>query len=404
MKPLPKLVLTALSLSLVNTGYAANSNYQNYLFSACASAIGLLGQRCSLTNNGEGDVSGDSESSLNPNQSLSVNDISLESARGQSQVQDNDESDVDLLRVEIGPVGGFLNLKAGRLESDRSVDNNREREYSTDSFGFDIGVDYQLEQGNYLGAILGYETNTLNFVEDRPGVNFNPVGNAGGIDSESISLMAFGHLEIGNGVFVNANIGYAGQSIDIERNAVFQESGRQEPQVIARTTADTDGTSQWLSLGLGYRMEMGAWQILPNAGWTLSQAKVDGYTETDLNASGLHMTVSASERDSSRGELGIAVSRVINTGGVVLNPQFRVAYEREFSRDPDNVRAKYVLDGSDDSMVLRNDNIDTSQLYSAASVSLVAPNGWLAFVDTGVIWSNDLYSGWQVTAGIRKEI
>ncbi|MBX2857236.1 MAG: autotransporter outer membrane beta-barrel domain-containing protein [Cellvibrionaceae bacterium] len=405
MNRMPKFALIALSLAIAHTGFAANANLQNYLFLACGSASGLLAQRCGLTDNGAGDVSGDSESSLNPNQGLSVNDAALDSIRGQSTLYNsNDGASIGLLEMEIGPFGGFLNLKAGRLESDRRVDIEREREYAADSFGFDIGVDYQMQRESYIGVVLGYETYSLNFVADRSGENFNPEGNAGGIDTESISGMLFAHLEIGSGVFAIANAGYARQSMDIERMAIFQENNRQLSQLAVRTIADTDGTAQWLTLGVGYRLALGGWQISPGASWNLAQNNIDGYTETDLNASGLNMRISDSERDSSIGEVGVKVSREINTAGVVFNPQFRLSYERELGRDPDNLTAKYVLDESDNRMVLRNDNIDESQIVSAASLSLVAPNGWLSFFDAAMIWENDFYSGWRLTAGIRKKI
>lgn len=404
MKSMPKFALTALSLTIAHNGFAANANLQNYLFSACESATGLLAQRCALTEDAAGDVSGDSESSLNPSQVLSVHDTALESVRSQSTLYNIDGNSNGLLAVEMGPFSGFLNLKVGRLESDRRADIDREREYTADSFGFDIGVDYQMQQGSYVGVLFGYKTYSLNFVADRPGESFNPQGYAGGIDTETFSGMVFAHLAIGNGLFANANLGYARQSMDIERNGIVQDDNRQLPQFAVRTFADTEGDALWLTLGLGYSLAMGPWQISPGTSWHLAQNQVDGYEETDLSASGLNMRVSDSKRDASIGEVGVAVSREIHTAGVVLKPYFRLAYEQEFGRDPANVTAKYVLDNSNDNLVLRNDNIDSSQIVSAASLSLVAPNGWLSFLEAVMIWDNDLYSGWQLSAGIRKEI
>ena len=83
-----KRICTYLSLTAMAatpTAHAANADLQNFFFDACVNPAGLLATRCAQTPGGLGDLSADSESSLNPSQTLSRNDGSLSAAQQRAQ-------------------------------------------------------------------------------------------------------------------------------------------------------------------------------------------------------------------------------------------------------------------------------------------------------------------------------
>src|SRR6185295_9271792 len=74
MRLRPATVAAAGSLLLTGTqALAANAEFQNFLFTVCAAPSGTLATRCGETTGATGNVSGDSESSLNPSQALGSN-------------------------------------------------------------------------------------------------------------------------------------------------------------------------------------------------------------------------------------------------------------------------------------------------------------------------------------------
>ena len=73
---------------------AQNARFQNFMFSVCTGApTGALTTRCGETPGGGGDISTDSEDSLNPSQTVRLNEAGLERARALSrEIQERLES------------------------------------------------------------------------------------------------------------------------------------------------------------------------------------------------------------------------------------------------------------------------------------------------------------------------
>ena len=70
MRTNTKLGTAALALLLATSGQAANAPLQDLFFAACVNPQANLAVRCAQTTGGLGDLSSDSESSLNPSQGL----------------------------------------------------------------------------------------------------------------------------------------------------------------------------------------------------------------------------------------------------------------------------------------------------------------------------------------------
>jgi hypothetical protein len=193
-----------------STSLGANVVFQDFFTQVCAGApTGELATRCGETGNGTGDgnLSGDSESSLNPSQTLSSNDTALASARNRSQ---ETRERGELLREDESALGdGSASQSFGRLsllanvrgefyETDRPAGGDPDRGYDGDLWALDAGLDYRLTDRFVLGGILSYEQTDADFDKDlQQGEPFTPASEAGSMESESIGITLFGAYTVG---------------------------------------------------------------------------------------------------------------------------------------------------------------------------------------------------------------
>lgn len=144
-----RLVSTAIAGVVAGTAQAANLAFQDFFTAVCATAnTGALATRCSQTAGGTGNVSGDSESSLNPTQGLSYNQSPLAAAlsRGKESRQRDDAqrdagSNADA-KVEMGKFSLLFHAQGGSVE--REVQSDLERAFEADERGAEAGFDYRV--------------------------------------------------------------------------------------------------------------------------------------------------------------------------------------------------------------------------------------------------------------------
>ncbi len=403
------LALALLGLS-GHEAVAANAGFQDYFFLVCQNPTGALAQRCAETDQDQGDLSGDSESSLNPSQGLSVNDIALGAARAQAkQARERTErmrEGYEELgpRVEVGPFGLLLHARAGRIEADRVVDEETERGYESDSWALEIGLDYRLDDRGFLGALLSYEETQLDFDAENPGRNFTPARNAGEIDTDGIGLTLFGAWQLSELWYVEGNAAWVIEDYRFRRSSVFQESNRSVPQTDVLTRSASDGSQTWAALNTGYAWSRGPLSLTPYAGLTYTNSEVDAYEEEDLNGSGLNMRFERLDRDSLVAHLGVFAAYVINTDVAVLQPQVRMELERQFGRDPDAIATSYLLDAAQNRYLTSHENPDENNGTVAFSMAAIFPGGWMPFFDVDYLFGDANYESWRVTAGFRLEL
>src|SRR5262245_55904816 len=135
---------------------AANPAFQNFFTTVCATAnTGALATRCAQTPGGAGNVSGDSESSLNPTQGLSYNQSPLSAAlsRGKESRQRDDAqrdagSSADA-KVEMGKFSLLFHAQGGNVE--REVRSDVERAFEADERGAEAGFDFRASANTVLG-------------------------------------------------------------------------------------------------------------------------------------------------------------------------------------------------------------------------------------------------------------
>lgn len=404
---LPALAGACVAFALP-AAHADNRAFQQFFSTVCTAPTGPLAVRCGESNGGN--LSGDSQSSLNPNQSLSSNDTALASARtrgkqSREKTERLRDGDAGLpptsgVALDYGPFSLLLHARAAEEESDRRQDADAERGSETESWAGEIGLDYRVTERTVIGAILGYEEAETEFDANLPGLNFVPLADAGEIDSEAYALTLFASHNLSEAWYIEASGGYTESELEIERRAVFQNEDR-DTSVNSLTSGESDGSEYWASLSSGYAFQLGAWSLSPYAGISWARSSVDGYREEDLSGSGFAMRIAEVERESLIGLLGFSINAAISTGAGVVMPHLRLEYEHEFDRDAETLAASFLLDAADTAYTVTGDDPDEDFFNIGIGLVAVLPDGWMPFIDYEAQLGNDSYERFRITIGLR---
>lgn len=397
--------------------YAANADFQGFFTNVCAGTgvpTGTLATRCAETGNGtgDGDLSGDSESSLNPSQTLSSNDSALAVARSRSQETRERgerlrEGDAVLSEEAASQTFGRLSLLANVrgewFQTDRPAGGDPDRGYDGNLWALEAGMDYRVTERTIVGGIISYERTDADFDRDlQAGAPFTPASEAGSMESDSFGITLFSSFTFGESLYLDLSGGYRATDYTFKRKSVFQESGR-STQTSVLTKGEPDGHEWWGSFNLGYDWQRGEWSFGPYAGLTYTTTDVDSYSENDLNNSGLAMRISNTDSDSNLAHLGFRGSYVISSGNGVWIPQFRVEYDHDFDDDPLNVDSIYELDAAQTLYPLKGNDRDSDYFSIALGIAGVLPNGWIPYLDGETLLGYDDVERFRVNAGLRKE-
>jgi uncharacterized protein with beta-barrel porin domain len=407
-----RLSIAVIGIQATQSVHADNADFQNFFFDACTNPTGTLATRCAETPGGTGDLSGNSESSLNPSQTLSSNFTPLENARykmaraserideltGDSETPTSASQN----RLDIGPFSLLLNGGRTWIDRDRDI-NDAERGYDGDVWSAELGLDYRVSDQAVIGGFLGYENTDYDYDKDESGVNFTPQNNSGKDEADSYSLTLFGAYDLNEGLSLDGSVGYSITDYTFQRNVVFQESTRTTPQTNVRTEGKPDGNEYWFSLGTSYDFYREELTYTPYVRATYIKSDIDSYVEKDKNGSGLNMKVDSDDRKSVTATAGVKASYAVSMDWGVLVPQVRAEYEHQFDQDAQKSRSSYVLDADKNKYSLKGDDPDRNYFNLGAGIVAVMPNGWSAFVDyTGLVGYDDLKRH-QLTAGVRME-
>ena len=386
---------------------AANSNFQDFFFQACSNPVAGLAARCGETNGGLGDLSGDSESSLNPSQNLSTSSGNLSSARSRNeqarehgdQVRGYSTSDGD--RISIGPFSLLLNGRYAQQKVDRDTD--LERSFDLDVYGAQLGLDKRITDALVAGVWLHWGSSDLEYASEVPGRNFEPMGSAGEVNGDSLGASIFLSSSFAGGGYLDVSLGYMAHEFDIERRALFQESNRVVTTTRVVTEASTDSDEWWGVANVGYNINRGSLSFAPYASIAFSNNKTDGYLEEDLSGSGLAMAVDDSELDSTSAAVGFLASISISTSSFVLLPQLRVEYVRQLDRAAPEAGVSFINDSAASQFLLQGERVDSDRVDLSVGASAIFPNGLIGFVDVQGSFAVRDVERYSVSVGIRRE-
>ena len=396
------LVVLLAGTTLSPEVYAQNPVFQNFFFDVCGgSPTGALATRCAETPAGTGNLSGDSEDSLNPSQFLDVNRNALDRARlVNKQIQERMEkkrANPDAAQPPRWGVFGHLNFES--LERDETT---LQRGFEADRSGFDLGYDVRTSDRGLFGLLLSYAQTDSDFDADQPGVNFDPPDSDGSTDADGLSFILYTSRDFGKSAWLDGTLGYGRTEYDFTRNAVFQESTRTLAQTDVGAEADSESEDLSVGFGLGHDHGRGAYGGSFYGRLNYIRTEVDPFTERD--PSGLAMEVREEDRSSFLGTLGWRGSRTFSTSWGVVIPHVRIEYEPEFEDDPQTANARYGLDAAQNIFRLEGDSEDTDYFNGATGVSFVMPRGWNAFLDLEVLMGHSFLDRRRVTVGLRKEL
>lgn len=390
---------------------ADNAALQALFFDGCENPTGALAERCAETPGGLGDLSGDSESSLNPSQALGGTSAAHSLARERSErarergerLLGDVEETVDS-GLELGPFSLLVNGHYLNEDRSREVDVDAERGYDMDAWGAQLGFDYRVTRNVVAGALLTWETSELKFDRELPGVNFDPRSRAGSVDQDSLGLSVFVSAQIGDRGYLDLSGGYIDSEYTLRRRAIFQESQRNVPQTPTETRATPDGEETWGALAVGYTASVDEWSLTPYLGTTYSRARIDGYEETDVSGAGLAMAVDRLTSRSLLGGAGVRITRTISRPGYVVLPQLSVEYVREFERDAPSSRVAYLLDQNGNTLALEGDRRDTGYVDVGIGVVFVLPNGWMPYLEYEATLGHEDLDRSRIAIGLRVEL
>lgn len=403
-------VLTTLAAAPQPT-IAANAAFQAFFFNVCPGSSGQLATRCGQTPGGLGNVSGDSESSLNPSQSLSQNLPPLGLAqvrsaeardRGERSRDEEEATQAASAAIDIGPFAMLFNARGAWFERDRDPLTDQERGIDGDTYGFEIGFDKRVSTRAFLGAILAAERTEYEYDPELAGVNFTPQAIAGDTETDAYSITGYLTFNASERAFIELSAGYVQQDHTFRRNSVFQESTRTIAQTNVNTEGETDGTVLWASLNAGFDWNSGASTFGPYAGITYARSEIDAYVENDLTNSGLNMAFDETERTSTQGHAGLRFDHAVSTGAGVFVPQLRVEYLYEFEDEAPSAVARYALDAAGTEYAFIGDVAETDAFSAGVGATLILPGGWIWFLNYDYLSSDDL-DRQRATLGLRAE-
>ena len=387
-----------------------NAAFQNFFFDVCATpSAAALGARCAETPGGTGNVSGDSEDSLNPSQVVSSNEAALIRSKGTRREiserleelrQEREEEQTSGSIQDTARWGFFVSGRGTSWDRDETTEERGSDGYV---YGVQLGLDYRFTEQLLVGVLFGYESGDSEFDGDAPGVNFIPPADDGDTESDSYLLALYGSYSLNDNVYIDASIGYGLSEYDIKRKAVFQESGRAVPQTNAVTSAEPDGGELLVSLGVGYDTSIEALSLGAYVRGDYVRTWIESYRESDDTLSGLAMSFDRQTRDSLTSVLGGRGSYAASMSWGVLIPQLRVQYVHEFDDDAQDAKARYLLDPGGAQYRFSGSDPDEDYFELAVGLSAVLPGGWQPYAEFETLLGYDDLDRYTWVVGIRGE-
>jgi hypothetical protein len=405
--------LGACLLAAAPRAEAANPVFQDFFFDICDNPTGPLLDRCMEWTGPQADLSGDSESSMNPSQILSNNDTPLARAMNYAaRVRNGDEDPVEQepeagAALQFGKFSLLFQIRTSSYETDKIADVDAERSFDGNYYGAELGFRYRTTRG-FVSLNLSFDSSDQDFVGNNPGVNFEPEPTAGKTESDSVSLSVVGGASLTDTLTFAGGVGYGTSQYNFFRNAILQDSTRNlDTTRYVKTEADVDGDQAWASLNLAFNFGQERATFGPTIGITYATSSIDPYTETEISETpwGLAMSYGSTERDSVVAHTGFGAQFNRSTSTGVMSTFVRVVYEHEYDYDPDRVVSTYVLDLNNNQFQLLGDEPDRDRFHIGFGLSKEMRGGWRPYFDIDVL-AGDKYIDhrYRLAAGFRKEM
>ena len=415
IKKKANVVIILLACTSPGLTFAANTAFQDFLSNTCNSANpgSDFDTRCNV-DSVNGDLSGDSEDSLNPTQSLAngANAIAetrarikalhakMKEERDKATDEAGDEVPDDIKKVfRVSGVSLLINGENGSLDKDATL---LERGYDTDNTRIQLGFDYRVNNNWIIGALIGFDSYDTTYDADAPGRNFAPGDSEGDSEADSISISLFTSTSFAKGFYFDALASYTRSDYTFKRIGLFQETTRTLPTIAVNTSAETNGNQSAFGIGLGWDKSFGSNTIQLYSRVSHTESSIDTYTEE--GGAGFAMRIENADTRETVGSYGFKFSHSINTSFGILVPQLFVEYENAINSDANNSLSSFIEDTTNSQF--RSSGDDPDDAYTRVGLSILGgfPNRWTAFIGVNKVYAQDNIDELRITAGIRLEL
>lgn len=376
---------------------AANAAFQNLVFQACSAPASELAARCTESNGG--DLSGDSESSLNPSQLLAQNANSLQEAKANVRAIQDKDSGQPGAQARFEQWGLLLLADSSTLKRDPS---DLERGYEIDMTSVKLALDYRYSDQSVIGVILGMGETESTLDRYNPSGNFpdfNP-SQSGSTESDSTTFSVFFTHYFDAQWYLDVLGNYAKVDYDFVRNAIFQVSSR-DFALAVDTRGETKGEQLALSIGAGYNESVESWTYGAYGRFDYQDSTIDAYRETGGN--GFALTVSELSSDQTIATFGVRVSNAISTAQGVIIPQAYIELERKLGTQAQRAAVSLVNDTSNNSLNLVGDEPDDTSFRWGINLSAIFAGGVMGYLAYSQDVAIDDIDRAQINAGFRLE-
>ncbi len=234
------------------------------------------------------------------------------------------------------------------------------RGYDSNTLGGAVGIDSTALASN---AILGMSFNYGRTNADSENANTTST------DVDNYGLNVYGSYDLGHEYFMNGQVGYAHNQIDIVRH---NATG---PGLGVSSTGDTDSKQYMAKLALGrdFAADRGL-TMTPTISAAYVHLKTDGYTET--GAGGASLIVDSDRLRSLKIGVGAnAVWNMKNTDGSTMKPALRVGYTYDALNDRIDTTSSFV-GGGGTSFGTKGPSIDRSAINAGAGLTYMTTANW----------------------------
>ena len=208
-----------------------------------------------------------------------------------------------------GPWNLFVDL--AYADSDRDA-TARQSGFDADSWLVRAGLEYDYSQDGFVGGALSYT---------RTDASLDASG--GTVETDDYQVFAYGTRYLNAAWHIDGSLGFSYAKMDTERAVRYQIAavGGGVTSVDQLALSDTNASTLWADVMLGYDINRPGWIAMPYAKLQIARVKIDGFTE----------------RMSKPGEAGSGLATQIDDQGitsvpVALGGDGRVSYPHPIRR------------------------------------------------------------------------
>jgi len=252
--------------------------------------------------------------------------------------------------------------------------------FAFDGKNFTLGTDYRFTPRLVFGAMLGHDTQRVDFDSSQSVVS-------GDMKISGTGVTLYGLYEW-QGPYVDMALGMQRMSIDSTRRINYPSFNINVEPVNAVATGKTNSMNTVATIDFGWPFNFDALGIDPFLRVEYRNVKIDGFDESSVYTSGSRTGMPAGyafsfadqSLKSTEGIVGVKLQYAIKPSFGVIVPYLKAELHKNFSTDSFDVNATYSgqsYAGSE--FTLPSDERVSNYRVYAGGFSMVLPHGWQVF-------------------------